>query len=205
MVVTMRKVAVLAVVLLALGVGSMVPTLAGQTATLKSGGFSSDVRYLKKPTPMKRWTAGQSNLLGVEPSGIIDTLRAYTGIGGVNFGFNDNDSMLIWLQPSAACSLLAVRIHVLDWEGNLLIDIWDGRRYDGHITTQDRTDANGWIGTYVPITSTNWVPGPVMGHTPLGWKAQDPEDHYWGPLPLFGDRSDGQFVGRNPCGLWPAG
>ncbi|MFQ6094318.1 MAG: hypothetical protein ACE5OR_16860, partial [bacterium] len=41
-----------------------------------------------------------------------------------------------------------------------------------------------WIGTYIPITSTIWVPGPVMGHTPLGWNATDPEDHYWGPFPF---------------------
>ena len=45
----------------------------------------------------------------------------------------------------------------------MLIDIWDGSRYDGHITTTDSTDSNGWIGTYDPITSSNWVPGPVMG------------------------------------------
>ena len=180
----MKKVAVLAVVLLALTVGMAVPTLAGQTATLRPGSPSSDVRYLKKPPPMEKRTAHRSRFARTRPGGIVDTLRAYTGIGGINFGFDSGDSMIIWFDPPAACSLLAIRAYVLNWEGNMLLDVWDGSPYDGHITTQDSTDANGWIGTYVPIIDTNWVPGPVMGHTPLGWNATDTAHHYWGPFPF---------------------
>ncbi|UCE18068.1 MAG: hypothetical protein JSV84_14585 [Gemmatimonadota bacterium] len=178
----MKKVAVLAVVVLTLCIGHTVPILAGQRTTLKPGGSSSDVRLIKKPFKMKSVAADRSNLVLTQPTGIIDTLRAYTGIGGINFGFDNMDSMLIWFQPTAACSLLAIRFYVLDWEGNMLLDIWDGSRYDGHITTQDSTDANGWIGTNVPVIS----PGPVMGprYTPLGWNATDPEHHYWGPFPF---------------------
>ena len=180
----MKKVAVLAVVLLALTVGMAVPTLAGQTATLRPGSPSSDVRYLKKPPPMEKRTAHRSRFARTPPGGIVDTLRAYTGIGGINFGFDSGDSMIIWFDPPAACSLLAIRAYVLNWEGNMLLDVWDGSPYDGHITTQDSTDANGWIGTYVPIIDTNWFPGPVMGHTPLGWNATDTAHHYWGPFPF---------------------
>ena len=185
----MRKVAVLAVVLMGLCIGYVAPMLAGQTATLKPGISSSDVRFLTKPRPTKKLTGDQQYSFQAGSSGILDTLRAYSGIGGINFGFTDRDSMLIWFQPTAACSLKAIRFHVLNWEGNMLIDIWDGSRYDGHITSQDSTDANGWIGTYVPITSTNWVPGPVISHTPLGWNATDPEHHYWGPFPFTVTRS----------------
>jgi hypothetical protein len=179
----MKKVAVLTVVLLVLCTGYISPVLSGQIATLKPGASSSDVKVLKKPIPVEKSSVKKPKAIVNEPTGIIDTLRAYTGIGGINFGFTDGDSMLVWLQPEAACSLVAIRLNVINWEGNMLLDIWDGSRYDGHITTQDSTDANGWIGTYVPITSTNWVPGPVMGHTPLGWNAMDPEHHFWGPFP----------------------
>ena len=178
----MRKVAVMTMVLMVLCIGYVVPMLEGQTATLRPGASSSDVRVLKKPTLMKKSARGWPDHVQTGPSGIIDTLRAYTGIGGVNFGFTEGDSMLIWLKPQAACSLKAVRFNVLDWVGNMLIDIWDGSRYDGHIVTQDSTDASGWIGTFDPYG--DWVPGPVMGHSPLGWNATDPEHHYWGPFPF---------------------
>ena len=69
----MKKVAVLAVVLSALCIGYVVPLVAGQTATLKPGGFSSDVRLIKKPSKMKTKAAQQSNLAGIQPTGIVDT------------------------------------------------------------------------------------------------------------------------------------
>ena len=179
----MKKVAVFGVVVLVLSIGLVAPMEASQVATLKAGGQSSDAKVMKKPHAQEKSITQQSQVTWNGPSGIIDTLRAYTGIGGINFGFGNGDSMLVWLQPQAACSLVAIRLNNINWEGNMLIDIWDGGHYDGHITTQDSTDANGWIGTYVPITSTNWIPGPVMGHSPLGWSALDQEHHFWGPFP----------------------
>ena len=101
----MQKVAVFTVVVLVLSIGLVAPMEAGQVSTLRPGLSSSDVKVLKKPHLVKSSTAGASQAVLSKPTGIIDTLRAYTGIGGVNFGFGTGDSMLIWLQPQAACSL----------------------------------------------------------------------------------------------------
>ena len=91
----------------------------------------------------------------------------------VNFGFDTGDSLAQWFKPLAACILKAVRIYVRDFEGSAIIDIW-GSNYDGHITTTDSTDGNGWIGDWV---DGQWVPGDVLKVSPLA-------DHIWGPFPI---------------------
>ncbi|MFQ6093792.1 MAG: hypothetical protein ACE5OR_14150, partial [bacterium] len=83
------------------------------------------------------------------------------------------DTIAVWFKPLAACTLKAIRIYVMDFVGTMYIDIWSAR-YDGHIVTKDSTDANGWIGTH---QEGQWVPGYVMGHSPLG-------EHLWGTFPL---------------------
>ncbi|MFQ6094240.1 MAG: hypothetical protein ACE5OR_16470, partial [bacterium] len=100
-----------------------------------------------------------------------------------NFGFlNPGDSLLVWLVPQAACSLIAIRFYVLNWEGSMLVDVWDASRYEPKISSLDSVDANGWIGTF--FSYGYWVPGDVIRHSPLGWSATDPEHHHWGPFPL---------------------
>ncbi|UCE19883.1 MAG: VCBS repeat-containing protein [Gemmatimonadota bacterium] len=91
------------------------------------------------------------------------------------------DSIAVWFNPAGPCSLLAVRVHPFDFEGNCLVDVWDGSHYDGHITTTDSTDTNGWIGKAV---DGEWIPGSVMGHSPIGWDMLDADRHHWGPFPF---------------------
>lgn len=100
----------------------------------------------------------------------------------VNFSFfSAGDSLAVWFKPLAACSLVAIRFYAKDIMVKTLFDVWDGSRYDGHITTTDSTDSSGWIGQY---EDGEWIPGPVMGYSPIGWDAQYPSHHYWGPFPL---------------------
>ncbi|UCE18073.1 MAG: T9SS type A sorting domain-containing protein [Gemmatimonadota bacterium] len=103
----------------------------------------------------------------------------------VNFGFhNPGDSLLVWLKPAAACSLIAIRFYVMNWEGGTLFDVWDASRYDPKVSSHDSVDANGWIGTFEPITNpAGWISG-LWDNSPLGWSAKDPEHHYWGPFPF---------------------
>lgn len=102
----------------------------------------------------------------------------------INFGFgNPGDSMLVWFDPPAPCQLIAVRFRVMNFEGHPLIDIWDASNYDPLIYSIDSTDANGWWGSYDPITCGScWIPG-LSDHSPLGWDAEDPTRHFWGPFP----------------------
>jgi len=93
--------------------------------------------------------------------------------------YNPGDSAAVWFQPEAACSLIAIRFFSIDAVHKIYLDVWDGSHYNGHITTSDSTDGNGWIGMYDPVTSTNWVPGPVMGHSPIGWSEDDSVHHLW--------------------------
>ena len=102
----------------------------------------------------------------------------------VNFWYESvgvEDTVAVWFQPLWPCSLIAVRVRPFDFEGDCLVNVWDGSRYDGHITTTDSTDSSGWIGGF---EDGRWVPGPVMGHSPLGWEKYDRDHHYWGEFPF---------------------
>ncbi|UCE17245.1 MAG: T9SS type A sorting domain-containing protein [Gemmatimonadota bacterium] len=90
------------------------------------------------------------------------------------------DSIAVWFQPEGPCSLIALRFYPIDWEGDCLANVWDGSHYDGHITTIDSTDTNGWIGNDV---DGEWTPGPVLGHSPIGWELYS-DRHYWGQFPF---------------------
>ena len=119
-------------------------------------------------------------------SAVYDTLtwRKEGASEIVNFPyFNHGDSALVWLQPAAVCSLIAIRFKVIDWEGNMLLDIWDGSNYYPFIYSKDSTDANGWIGVNAEWIEGAWIPGDVILHSPLGWNVTDPAHHFWGPFP----------------------
>ena len=162
---------------------------ASEYSVLRPGGLDEpDVKAFKsihqiknKPKPQR----GNEQILG--PAGIIDTLtwRNPEASQLVNFGFlNPGDSMLVWLDPPAACSLVAIRFRPINWEGNFLLDIWNAKNYDPLIYSTDSTDGPGWWGTYEPITDpSGWIPGNQVGHTPLGGSSFDPSHHYWGPFP----------------------
>ncbi len=121
-------------------------------------------------------------------SGLIDTLtwRKEGASKVLDIGFsNPGDSMLVWLRPAAPCSLLAIRFRPVDFEGNMILDIWDASNYDPLIYSTDSTDENGFWGRYDPGACPScWYPGDIVGHTPLGWREDDPDHHYWGPCPL---------------------
>ena len=95
--------------------------------------------------------------------------------------YNPGDSVAVWFKPVAPCSLLAIRFYSYDLEATCLVDVWDGSRYDGHIITEDSTDSHGWIGGF---ENGQWIPGPVLGHSPIGWFAHDKDHHVWGPFPI---------------------
>ncbi|MFQ6094152.1 MAG: hypothetical protein ACE5OR_16025, partial [bacterium] len=113
--------------------------------------------------------------LNLDP-GVIDTLswRTFPTSGFYYLFRHLGDSLAIWFKPLGACTLKAIRIHfgAVD-AGNVFLDVYESR-YSGHIVTTDSTDAFGWIGTH---EDGQWVPGWVMGHSPLG-------EHIWGPFPL---------------------
>ena len=101
----------------------------------------------------------------------------------VNFWYEQGglgDSIAVWFKPDGPCSLIAVRFYSYDFQGTCLANVWDGSRYDGHITTTDSTDSNGWIGNDV---NGQWISGEVMGHSPISWTLYD-EHHYWGQFPF---------------------
>ena len=169
--------------------GLTIVSTASDYSVLRPAGFDDpDVKAIHskhKNKDIKQSPTRHEQLLG--PAGIIDTLtwRDQDAPGSrVNFGFlNAGDSMLVWLDPPAACSLVAIRFQPLNWEGNMLLDIWNAKNFPP-IYSQDSTDASGWLGTYEPITSAaGWVPGDIVGHSPLGGSALDPTHHYWGPFP----------------------
>ncbi|MFQ6093387.1 MAG: FlgD immunoglobulin-like domain containing protein [bacterium] len=90
------------------------------------------------------------------------------------FGFlTYGDTAAMWFDPLGPCTLKAIRIYSVDFEGNVHIDVCKAR-YDGHLITEDSVDAYGWIGMH---EGGQWVPGPTLGHSPLG-------DHLWGMVPL---------------------
>ncbi|UCE18070.1 MAG: T9SS type A sorting domain-containing protein [Gemmatimonadota bacterium] len=91
------------------------------------------------------------------------------------------DTVAVWFQPLAPCSLLAIRFYSYDYEGTFLLNVWDGSRYDGHITTTDSTDSKGWIGDF---EGGKWIPGRVMKRSPIGWNKDDSARHYWGLFPF---------------------
>jgi hypothetical protein len=103
----------------------------------------------------------------------------------VNFGFlNHGDSLLVWLDPPAPCTLIAIRMRNINFQGHPLIDIWDASHYDPKIHSLDSTDATGWWGSFDPITCpTCWIPG-LSDHSPLRWSSMDPAHHFWGPFPF---------------------
>ncbi|MFQ6093951.1 MAG: FlgD immunoglobulin-like domain containing protein, partial [bacterium] len=106
--------------------------------------------------------------------GLLDTLTWRTlPTSFVSFRFLSGDSAAMWFKPLAPCSLKAIRIHFTNFAGDILIDVFRAR-YGGHITATDSTDALGWVGTH---EHGQWMPGWVLGHSPLG-------EHLWGPFPL---------------------
>ena len=148
-----------------------------------------DVKYVKPVGHQKRSSVQIGNDLEIlGTAGIYDTLtwRNEGASTMVNYGFlNHGDSMLVWLNPQAACSLIAIRFQPNNYQGNLLLDIWDASHYDPLIYSTDSTDANGWWGTFEPINDpSGWIPGDIVGHSPLGWGALDPDHHHWGPFPF---------------------
>ena len=182
----MRRLPVI-LLLFAILIGVTIAAYAGEYAILRPG-QDSDVKafksiYQKKGYLKETRTPG---ILGA--TGIIDTLtwRNQGASTLVNFGFlNPGDSSLVWLRPAAACSLIAIRFRPINWEGNLLVDIWNAQNYEPLIYSTDSTDASGWWGTYEPITDpAGWIPGDIVGHSPLGMNALDPAEHYWGPFPF---------------------
>lgn len=184
----MRKIALLTL-LLTISLGLTVASLAADYGVLRPGAIDGpDVKAFKSIHPKKDVPKPHrvpDELLG--PTGIVDTLtwRDPDASDLVNFGFlNHGDSMLVWLDPPAACSLVAIRFRPINWEGNLLLDIWNAKNYDPLIYSTDSTDGNGWWGTFEPITSpSGWIPGDISAHSPLGMNAMDPTEHYWGPFP----------------------
>ena len=155
-----RKTVILPILLYVLCLGLVSTALADRTVSLKAGDRSSS---------------------------IIDTLtwRREGASEIVNFPFlNPGDSALVWFKPAAHCSLIAIRFKPIDWEGNLLIDVWDARNYYPLIYSTDSTDSNGWIGTYADWIGGIWIPGDVIRHSPLGWSADDTSHHHWGPFPV---------------------
>jgi hypothetical protein len=111
----------------------------------------------------------------------------------VNFGssWGMEDSVAVWFKPPAPCSLIAIRFYPYDIQATCLLDVWDGSHYDGHITSPDSTNEHGWIGGF---NDGQWVAGPVLGHSPIGWTMDDPQHHLWGPLPFV--------VTQNHLGKW---
>lgn len=173
--------------LFAIFFGLTMAAYAGEIAILKPG-QDDDVKAFKSIHPKKPFPTPPRAPEVLGTTGIIDTLT-WRNLGAstlVNFGFlNPGDSSLVYLKPAAACSLLAIRFQPINWEGNLLVDIWDARNYDPLIYSTDSTDASGWWGTFEPITDpSGWIPGDIIGHSPLGLSALNPDDHYWGPFPF---------------------
>ncbi|UCE18066.1 MAG: T9SS type A sorting domain-containing protein [Gemmatimonadota bacterium] len=153
-------------------------------AILRPGAFQNDVF----PLPHSEKIQESKSKIQKEVSfsnGTLDTLtwKNDAGINPVIFGFlNPGDSMLVWLKPEMACSLIAIRFKPINFEGTVILDIWDASHYDPLIYSYDSTDARGWFGTYEPISDpSGWIPGNIIGHSPLGWSASDPEHHHWGP------------------------
>ena len=157
---------------------------------LRPGGAQNDLD-VKKIGSVKGKMLASDNISKHEPYGllgsygIIDTVTWRSkGEPDVNFGFiNPGDSLLVWLKPAAACSLIAVRFRSINWEGSTLHHIWNASRYDPKISSLDSVDANGWIGTFEPITDpSGWISG-LWDHSPLGGSHDDPEHRLWGPFP----------------------
>jgi hypothetical protein len=137
---------------------------------------------------------GQIEVLrpGVHPTqGNYDTLSWRTlNEPTEHFSPYSNDSVAVWFNPSGPCSLMAIRYYGSS-EIELNADVWNGSRYDGHITTTDSTDSNGWIGSH---EDNQWIPGPVIGHSLLGWNPQNPQHHLWMSYPVT--------IYSNPDGRW---
>ena len=158
--------------LFAIFFGVTMATHAGEIAILRPGQDDHDVKAFKSIHQKKGYMNHDRTPGILGTTGIVDTLT-WRNPGAstlVNFGFlNPGDSSLVYLRPAAACSLLAIRFRPINWEGNLLVDIWDARNYDPLIYSTDSTDASGWWGTFEPITDPGgWIPGDVSDHSPLG-------------------------------------
>ena len=154
-------------------------------SVLKNAGFRNDVLPLMSKIQNSKTKIQNS---ADHSDSVIDTLtwRKEGASRVVNQRFVDPyDSLLVWFNPVASCSLLAIRFRPMDWEGNILFNIWDASNYDPLIYSTDSTDENGYWGKYEPSTDpSGWIPGDIVGHTPLGWRQDDPHHHYWGPYPF---------------------
>jgi len=127
---------------------------------------------------------GEKTIL--ESASVIDTITWRSKAEPeLNFGFlNPGDSLLVWFDPPAPCQLIAIRCRNMNFQGHPLFDIWDASNYNPKTFSIDSVDANGWWGTFDPITCpTCWIPG-QSDHSPLRWDATDHEHHFWGPFPF---------------------
>ena len=167
---------------LVLSIGSVLTSSAKQEGILKPAGLTdSEVRYVEsKRVLATRKPVGAHHMSDQSP---VDTLTWRTlSETNVNFGAPVwGDTLAVWFQPLAACTLREIRIYNKDFRGTMYINLWSSR-YDGHIVTKDSIDANGWIGTH---ENGQWIPGNVIGHSPLG-------EHLWGTFPLTMTESETQ-------------
>lgn len=83
----------------------------------------------------------------------------------VNFGFDNGDSGAVWFQAPGDLKVLGVRFMPLDFEGNVLIDIFESpfSGYEG-----EAVDGNGWFtgGTH-PTGITSPLGAHVAGPSPI--------------------------------------
>lgn len=181
----MRKIIILSAIFFVFQLVLQLHGSSEQISIVRSGGFQNDIRPHSSKIQMTKSKIPKNLNYS---TGIIDTLtwRNENASRVVNFTFaRYGESLLVWLEPVAACSLLAIRFRPMNWEGNMLLDIWDAMNYDPLIYSMDSTDENGWWGTYEPEADpSGWVPGDIVGHTPLGWDKNDPYHHYWGSYPF---------------------
>jgi hypothetical protein len=186
----MKKITIFVIMSLIIN-GLITVTSASEYDILRPGGVQNDLD-VKKIGSAKRKTIASEPISRHEPNGllgthgIIDTVTWRSKVEpDINFGFlNPGDSLLIWFKPAAACSLVAIRFYIMNYHGKILIDLYEGSRYDPKIYSLDSVDANGWIGTFEPITDPgNWVSG-LWDHSPLGWNPLNSE-HYYGRFFTF--------------------
>ena len=126
--------------------------------------FSSDIQ------PIEARKIGLSGRKGAVLSPVLftpgqsDTLSWRTPGPDFNFGANADDSLAVWFQAPDDLKVLAIRLQSLNWEGNVLFDIFE-TPYSGY--TGDAVGSAGWMsgGTH-----------PTGLTTPLG-------AHVAGPIP----------------------
>jgi len=82
----------------------------------------------------------------------------------VNFGAENDDSMSVWFQAPGDLRVLGVRFMALNFEGNVLVDIFESP-YEGY--TGDAVDGDGWLsGGDHPTGITSPLGAHVSGPVP---------------------------------------